>query len=127
MEDYVLLVDDEPSVTLLYSMMLGKYHNLKSQIAKDRASAMHIFNQRVPLAIISDNNMPAENEGLEMLAEIRKAHPALPFIIGSGTWSDHQRRKAVELKATEVYDKGSFPAKDLCARVAHYIRNGASV
>ncbi|MCF3650690.1 response regulator [Synoicihabitans lomoniglobus] len=80
----ILFVDDEPMITRVGRRALVSL-GYQPTIANDGAEAWELMQQE-PLAfdlIISDQTMPGLT-GLELLDNVRKIHPDLPFILSTG-------------------------------------------
>jgi len=80
----VLLVDDEESVRFLMTLMLKTAGVPQVKTASGGRKALESLRVgELPDLVILDQNMPGM-DGVQTMAEIRKAHPDLPILIASG-------------------------------------------
>lgn len=78
----VLIVDDEPAAAKLLSVILAP-PAFQCTIARDGRAALVVLDKESFGAIISDLCMPGIN-GMELLAEARRQHPHVAFLVTTG-------------------------------------------
>src|SRR5690348_800554 len=78
----VLIVDDEPAASKLLSVILAP-PAFQCTIASDGRTALLVLDKESFGAIISDLCMPGIN-GMELLAEARRRHPHVAFLVTTG-------------------------------------------
>jgi YesN/AraC family two-component response regulator len=78
----ILVIDDEPSILLMIKKMIEKAGH-EVYIASNGREGLELFEKNSPDLIITDIIMP-QKEGLEIILELRKKHPALKIIAISG-------------------------------------------
>lgn len=78
----VLIVDDEPAASKLLSVILAP-PAFQCTIASDGRAALLVLDEESFGAIISDLCMPGIN-GMELLAEARRRHPHVAFLVTTG-------------------------------------------
>jgi DNA-binding NtrC family response regulator len=79
----VLVVDDQADVREAARLLL-KNENIQAETASSPSAALEALNDRIDLVLIDLNytrDTTSGKEGLELLAEIRKADPALPVVV----------------------------------------------
>ena len=91
---YILLVDDEEGIRLLYREEFEE-EGYAVATASNGEEALETFNQEQPDLVILDINMPGMN-GIEVLRRMKEINPNLPVILSSayqeykqdlGTWA----------------------------------------
>jgi DNA-binding NtrC family response regulator len=105
----ILLVDDEPSVLLTYSMILKQNGYDVSGASSAREARAAIDSRRFDL-LVCDLGLDRDNGGFEVVAYARAKHPATPAILLTG----YATREAAEeaerkhiimlLKPVEIQD-----------------------
>lgn len=78
----LLLVDDDDSLRTLLRINLVRLGH-KVQEARNGREAMALFEQEPPDLVLTDLVMP-EQEGVQMIGEIRRKHPGAKIIAMSG-------------------------------------------
>jgi two-component system NtrC family response regulator len=79
----ILIVDDDPSVTTSLGLLL-KRHGHPNRAARSQEEALAILREQELDLVLQDMNFSrgtTGEEGLELLAEIRKIRPRLPVIL----------------------------------------------
>jgi DNA-binding NarL/FixJ family response regulator len=86
----VLIVDDDPTIRELASVMLRRVARVRTYRAATNAEGLRKARRYRISAVISDLGRPRGGSGFEFLKESRRAHPKVPVIIssGSGTLED---------------------------------------
>jgi DNA-binding NtrC family response regulator len=81
-DEQILLVDDDPSIRVLYSRTLSRA-GFNVETASNGREALDAIPQRRPDLVILDLVMP-EQEGIETISQLQSAYPDLPVIAISG-------------------------------------------
>jgi CheY-like chemotaxis protein len=107
---YILVVDDEPDVEMLFrqqfrrDLRAGRFH---MEFAPSAAAAIERaleVGEPSLILILSDINMPGMS-GLEMLPEVRAKRPDVPVIMITAYGDAETRRKAIERGAEALFTK----------------------
>jgi len=77
-----LIIDDEPHVRVVFRVLLKQLGIETTWEAADGASALEQASAHLPQVVLLDINLP-QIGGLEVLARLKAAHPAMPVIIVS--------------------------------------------
>jgi DNA-binding NtrC family response regulator len=99
----LLIVDDEPSIRMSLSHVLGEM-GYRVRTAEDGVAALIAINDDVPDVLLSDLNMPGMS-GFELLAKVRRQFPATHTIAMSGAFCGNEVPSGVAADA--FYQKGS--------------------
>lgn len=78
----ILIVDDEPAVTRTFAAYLRK-QGFQVLTAENALEAMRICKQQTVHLTITDHHMP-EISGVELIGELKQAHPEMPVVLMSG-------------------------------------------
>jgi CheY-like chemotaxis protein len=99
----ILIVEDDPDLQeILTELLLPLARSL--QTVSDGLTAWHILSSGPVAAIVCDLGMPGMN-GLELLRKVRTAGITTPFFLLTGYCDVEQRRRAMELGATDFMEK----------------------
>jgi PAS domain S-box-containing protein len=79
----VLYVDDEPVLLLLCKTYLERSGKISVDTATSASEALDRLKHQLYDGIISDYQMPG-TDGIELLSEIRRLYPDIPFILFTG-------------------------------------------
>lgn len=96
MSKSILIVDDNPNMSMLLSEMLEIF-DYESEMAEDGLIALEKLEQRKFSLIITDMKMP-NMTGLELLEEVRQKYPKLPVVLISGYSVDSMSNENTEYK-----------------------------
>ena len=100
----VLLVEDDPSWQFNYEEILSD-EGFKVMVAGSKEDAMKKFNDSVfDLAVIDlrlVDTDPKNNDGIEVIKELRQVFPEMPIIVKSGYLDPEIKNRLEELK---IYD-----------------------
>ncbi|MBS0662921.1 MAG: response regulator [Verrucomicrobia bacterium] len=78
----ILVIDDEPEICELTKLLLERAgHEVLT--ATNGNAAIRLFNEQIFDLVITDILMP-DRDGLEVIAELRRKHPAVRIIASSG-------------------------------------------
>lgn len=102
----ILIADDEEAILFSYQRLLRS-----AQVEVDTCASLE-----AAIALIRANNYSAvitdlrfspcqEDEGLEILRQVRKYTPATPVILMTGYGNDAVKERALELGAVDYLDK----------------------
>jgi CheY-like chemotaxis protein len=107
---YILVVDDEPDVEILFRQQFRRDLRSGRFIMEFATSAPEALKRAKTIAdpslilILSDINMPGMS-GLEMLLEVKAARPNVPVIMITAYGDDATRKKVAELGAAGLLPK----------------------
>ena len=110
MSVYILVVDDEPDVEMLFRQQFRrdlKAERFKMEFAFSAAEALQRaaeIKEPSLILILSDINMPGMS-GLEMLPKVRAERPEVPVIMITAYGDAETRRKAIERGAVGLLSK----------------------
>ena len=111
----VLVVDDEAQIRKVLTRHLEK-EGYAVNTAQDGSEALELIRKDPPDLVISDLKMP-EMTGVQLLEEIRKFAPQLPFILLSSAATPEEVERARQLGISDYIPK-PFDFDDLMKRVA---------
>lgn len=101
----VLHVEDDADLAELVSTYLERENpDFQVTSAPSPAVAMEIIAEESFDCIVSDHDMPGQN-GIEFLEQIRRDHPALPFILYTGKGSEEVASRAISAGVSEYLQK----------------------
>lgn len=111
MNIYILVVDDEPDVEVLFRQQFRRELRAGRFLMEFAPSAPAALQRAVEIRddgtlvlILSDINMPGMS-GLEMLPMVRAARPDVPVIMITAYGDAETRRRALENGATDLLTK----------------------
>jgi CheY-like chemotaxis protein len=122
----IYFIDDSATMREVVKIAFRR-ENFNVVTCADVASAISLFSQTIPNAVISDVIMP-DKDGYE-LCQFVKQHPELrntPVILMSGIVNQEVAEKAHDVKADELLRKPFHP-QDLVARVKKLLHRDVSV
>lgn len=120
----IYFIDDSATMREVVKIAFRR-ENFNVVTCADVASAISLFSQTIPNAVISDVIMP-DKDGYE-LCQFVKQHPELrntPVILMSGIVNQEVAEKAHDVKADELLRKPFHP-QDLVARVKKLLHRDA--
>ena len=101
----VLAVDDQRDILELSELFLERFEdNLNVDTTTDPEEVTDLLVEGDFDAIVSDYNMPVM-DGLELLDEVRQIDEDFPFILYTGKGSEEVAAEAVNLGATDYFQK----------------------
>jgi CheY-like chemotaxis protein len=107
---YILIVDDEPDVEMLFRQQFrrdlrsGRFHMEFAPSASVAIARAVEVGEPSLILILSDINMPGMS-GLEMLLEVRARRPDVPVIMITAYGDLETKRKAIERGAEGLLTK----------------------
>ena len=104
----ITLIDDEPSVLFALKLLLEALGFSISDFSDSELAIAHLASPDVADVCLCDLRMPKRN-GLQVLEEVKKIAPTLPFILMSAHASDTELQKAKVLGANGVLTKPFTP------------------
>jgi two-component system, OmpR family, KDP operon response regulator KdpE len=113
----ILIVDDEPKITLVLRSGLSK-HGYDTRVAAEGESALELFNAWTPDLVVTDLSMP-NMDGLELCRRIRSVSQ-IPIIILSVKGEEKAKIEALDVGAD--YVTKPFGIGELLARVRAALR-----
>ncbi|NVM20827.1 MAG: response regulator [Desulfobacterales bacterium] len=113
----ILIVDDEKSIRTLFAEELGEegYEVITTGEGKE---AMGLIDSSRPSVVVLDIRMEDCN-GLDLLQEIRNAHPELPIILNTAYDSYREDIKSI---AADYYIVKSYDLSELKDRLADLVK-----
>jgi len=114
----ILVVDDEPQITIVLRSGLGK-HGYDVRVAAEGESALELFNAWSPDLVITDLSMP-NMSGLELCRRLRAVSP-IPIIVLSVKEDESVKVEALDGGADDYVTK-PFGIGELLARVRAALR-----
>ena len=109
----ILIVDDEKSIRDLYSEELGG-EGYDVITAGEGREVSELISSEKPSALVLDIRME-DCDGLDLLQEVRNAHPDLPIILNTAYDS---YREDVKTTAADYYVVKSFDLSELKLRLS---------
>ena len=116
----ILVVEDDISVRLTISQLLGEQGYEVSTAADGFAALLHL-QEEVPHLIVSDLNMP-QMSGFELLSVVRRRFPEILVVASSGAYDSCEIPNGVVADA--FYAKGEESSSRLLEIIANLIRTG---
>ena len=104
---HLLVVDDDPSLRELNTLMLARA-GYEAEGAEDGAAAWQALNTNNYDLLITDNNMP-NLSGVELLKKLRATHMELPVIMATGRLPEEEFARYPWLKPAAVLLKPYTP------------------
>ncbi|HYX29242.1 MAG TPA: response regulator transcription factor [Pyrinomonadaceae bacterium] len=114
----ILVVDDEPKITLVLRSGLSK-HGYDLRVAAEGESALELFNAWMPDLVVTDLSMPNMN-GLELCRRIR-AISDVPIVVLSVKGEESTKVEALDAGADDYVTK-PFGIGELLARIRAVLR-----
>ena len=115
MKQHILVVDDEPPVRELLGSYFSK-HGYEVTTASDAAEALTKASN-LPLHLVILDVLLPDSDGLEILEELKSAHPSLPVIIMTGIGFDEELLQESIQKGASGYISKTLPIDQLLMEV----------
>ena len=120
MKQHILVVDDEAPIRELLSSFFQK-RGYEVTTASTAPEALRLADEIALHLMILDIAL-ADADGLELLGQVKSAHPNLPVIILTGMgFDDELLHEALEKKASGYVSK-TLPLEQLLAEVRRILR-----
>lgn len=124
MPGHILVIEDEPGIVDFLERGL-RAHGFEVSSARDGEAGLRLaFDDSVDLVVL-DMLLP-ERGGLDVLAELHDAKPALPVIVLTALDAVEQRVTGLDAGAVDYLTK-PFSLKELAARIRAQLRIAAQV
>jgi two-component system phosphate regulon response regulator PhoB len=114
----ILVVDDEPDITMLIAEALRREGHTVAECAEGRSALVLLFRGGIDLVVL-DLGLPSLS-GLDVLTELRRTSD-IPVIILSGRGEESDRVLGLKLGADDYLAK-PFSPRELLARVESVLR-----
>lgn len=105
---HILLIDDEPSVVLALRLLLKAIGFEVADFSDPQAALEYAKNNAGYDLCVCDLRMPNLN-GLQVLEEMKKIRPSLPFVLMSAHATDEEAQKAAALGSAGFLSKPFTP------------------
>ena len=105
----ILVVDDNSKIQYAFQSFLDKEGYITIPVTEGR-NVLNIIARENPSLVFLDITLPDQN-GLDILQQIKEEWPSLPVIIISGYISDENRKRANALGANDYLEKPLSLAK----------------
>jgi DNA-binding response OmpR family regulator len=115
MKQHILVVDDEPPIRELLASYFKK-HGYDVTTAADAAETMRLADE-VPLHLVILDVLLPDSDGLEILEQLKSAHPNLPIIIMTGIGFDEELLQESIQKGASGYVSKTLPLDQLLMEV----------
>ena len=122
LKNYSLLyVEDNLETVHAFTGAFGEYFKTL-HIAKDGEEGLKLFEEHSPDIVLTDIQIPKIG-GLDMIAQMRQASPALPIIVNSAFSDTHLLLKAIALHVDDYILKPTNPSQLLSTleKIAHVL------
>ena len=118
MDDYVLIVEDDPDSRDILSKMIS-VQGWKTQVAPDGQTALSLISNHLPVLILLDLMIPKVT-GFEIIRKLRhdKETRDIPIIVISGLGADERLQK---LEVNHILPKGNFTLANLRELLSQYL------
>jgi DNA-binding NtrC family response regulator len=116
----ILVIDDEPAIRHVLAECFHA-HGCQLSAAANGSDGLRLLNEQHFHVVILDLVFPDE-DGLELLTEIKSAHPQLPVIVLTGVgYDDEIVREAMERRASGYISK-ALPMEQLLMEVRRVLK-----
>jgi DNA-binding NtrC family response regulator len=101
----VLVIDDDPDQVIIRCMVLS-HHGFETRRASDAESALKAVREDVPEVAVVDLGLPAESDGLHLIAELNRTHPEISVVVLTGSNIQRLREKPELHDVAGLVEKG---------------------
>jgi len=108
--NYVLVVDDSLVDRRLAGHLLEGSSEYHVEYAGNGIEALELLDARLPLAVVTDLQMP-EMDGMQLVAAIRRRFPAVPVILMTAHGSEDIALQALTVGAADYVPKSQLVAE----------------
>ena len=113
--NYILVVDDSLVDRRVAGQLLEGRPEYHVEYAADGAEALELVEARLPLAVVTDLQMP-EIDGMQLIATVRRRFPTVPVIVMTAYGSEEIAVQALTMGAADYVPKSRL-APDLAKAV----------
>jgi DNA-binding NtrC family response regulator len=115
MKEHILVVDDEASIRQLLQSYFKK-HGYQVSVASSASETTKIADEE-PLNLVVLDVLLGDQDGLEVLQNLKQAHPSLPVIIMTGIGFDEELLQEAISKGASGYISKTLPLDQLLMEV----------
>ena len=108
--NFVLVVDDSSVDRSLAGHLLAGHPEFHVEYASNGIEALELLEARLPLAVITDIQMP-EMDGLQLVEAIHRHYPSVPMIVMTAHGSEEIALQALSLGAADYVPKAQLAAE----------------
>lgn len=108
--NFVLVVDDSLVDRTLAGHLLERHAGFHVEYASNGIEALELLEARLPLAVVTDIQMP-EMDGLHLVAAIHRRYPSVPMIVMTAHGSEEIALQALSLGAADYVPKTQLAAE----------------
>ena len=123
MSQHILLVDDEPQICELLSIYLNKQGYSSSSVGNSKAAMEFLGSQHTDLVVL-DIGL-ADDDGLRVLTDIKKQHPAVKVIMLTGMGLVEDLLQEAVQKGADGYVSKDLPLDELLMSIERMFRPDA--
>ena len=117
----VLFVDDEPGAADLAAVHVERLVDDVETVTRTATDeALAVVREDPVDCVVSDFDMPG-SDGLELLADVRRLDPTLPFVLFTGKGSEEIASEAISAGVTDYLQKGT--GRDRYEMLANSVEN----
>jgi DNA-binding response OmpR family regulator len=120
MKQHILVVDDEPPIRDLLASYFKK-HGYDVTTASDASETMRLADE-VPLHLVILDVLLPDSDGLEILQQLKAAHPNLPIIIMTGIGFDEELLQESIQTGASGYVSKTLPLDQLLMEVRRTLK-----
>src|SRR5262245_47717562 len=122
MSQHILVVDDEAQIRELLSVYLIK-QGFKVSSAGTSEETLKILKQQRPDLVVLDIGL-ADEDGLKLLADIKKAHPNLRVVMLTGMGFVEDLLQEAHQKGADGYVSKILPLDELLMAIQRTFKSG---
>jgi len=117
----ILIVEDDLQISKVYEIQLQR-EGFSTVLARNGEEAVELFSAQKPDLIILDLMIP-KRDGFSVLKEIREnsKNSTLPILIISNLGQNDDKKRAMDLGATEYLIKIDHPIQEIIDKVKKYL------
>ena len=117
----ILIVEDDIQISKVYEIQLQR-EGFSTMIARNGEEAIELFSAQKPDLIILDLMIP-KRDGFSVLKEIREnsKNSTIPILIISNLGQNDDKKRAMDLGATEYLIKIDHPIQEIINKVKAYL------
>jgi CheY-like chemotaxis protein len=108
--NFVLVVDDSAVDRSMAGHLLAGHPEFHVEYASNGIEALELLEARLPLAVITDIQMP-EMDGFQLVEAIHRHYPSVPMIVMTAHGSEETALQALSLGAADYVPKAQLAAE----------------